>query len=103
MSYDLQYIHPIETMPEQDSSLEQQMSTTLMTEPDVVAAFKLFLNRQPLPSEDLSPLLNSKPEEFLRWMMNTPEFLSRTGTDALVLNITKRIQDFQKSNPSQTS
>ena len=84
-------------MPEQDSSPDQ-MSTTLMTKEDVVAAFKLFLNRMPLPTEDLSPLLNSQPGEFLRWIMNTPEFLNRTGTDALILNITKKIQDFQKSN-----
>jgi len=84
-------------MPEQDSSPDQ-MSTTLITKEDVVAAFKLFLNRMPLPTEDLSPLLNSQPGEFLRWIMNTPEFLNRTGTDALILNITKKIQDFQKSN-----
>ena len=98
----MQYIHPIETMPEQDSQLGQQMSTTLMTEADVAAAFKLFLNRQPLPTEDLSPLLNSKPEEFLSWIMNTPEFLSRPGTDSLIINITKRVQDFQKSNSNET-
>jgi len=89
-------------MPEQDSSPDQ-MSTTLMTKEDVVAAFKLFLNRMPLPTEDLSPLLNSQPGEFLRWIMNTPEFLNRTGTDALILNITKKIQDFQKSNAAKAS
>jgi len=77
------------------------MSTTQMTKEDVVAAFKLFLNRMPLPTEDLSPLLNSQPGEFLRWIMNTPEFLNRTGTDALILNITKKIQDFQKSNAAK--
>ena len=89
-------------MLEQDSSPDQ-MSTILITEKDVVAAFKLFLNRLPLPSEDLSPLFNSKPEEFLRWILNTPEFLNRTGTDSLILNITKKIQDFQKLNTSQAS
>ena len=74
-----------------------------MTKEDVVAAFKLFLNRMPLPTEDLSPLLNSQPGEFLRLIMNTPEFLNRTGTDALILNTTKKIQDFQKSNAAKAS
>ena len=90
------------TMPEPDSTQVDQMSTALMTERDVQAAFRLFLNRPPLPTEDLSPLLNSQPGEFLSWMMNTPEFLNRPGTDALILNMTKKIQDFQKSNTNNT-
>jgi len=86
------------TKLEPDASPVNQMSTDLMTAGDVQAAFKLFLNRPPLPTEDISPLLNSKPAEFLYWIMNTPEFLSRPGSDALILNMTKKIQDFQKSN-----
>jgi len=91
------------TMPESDATPVNQMSTDLMTISDVEAAFKLFLNRSPLPSEDLSPLLNSQPAEFLRWILNTPEFLNRPGSDALILNMTKKIQDFQKSNLNSNS
>ena len=85
-------------MLEPDTTAVNQMSTELMTAMDVQAAFKLFLNRPPHPTEDITPLLNSQPAEFLRWIMSTPEFLNRPGTDALILNMTKKIQDFQKSN-----
>ena len=79
-----------------DSEFSEQMMTTLITERDVVAAFKLFLNRLPHQAEDLTPLCNTKSDVFLRWIMDTPEFLNRVGTDALILNITKRIQDLEK-------
>jgi len=90
------------TMPETDTKPIDQMSTTLMTDSDVRSAFKLFLNRPPLPTEDISPLYNSKPAEFLYWIMNTPEFLSRPGSHALILNMTKKVQEFQKLNSVKT-
>jgi len=79
------------------------MASLTITRKDIEGAFKLFYNRLPTPADQISHLENCQPVELLAWMMSSPEFLQRTGSDALILNLTKKLQDYQNTQVAQAT
>jgi len=74
-----------------------QLSSLLITTEDITAAFKFFFNRLPSADDDISSLKNCESDYLLTWFLNSPEFLGRTGSDTLILNIASKIQDHLKT------
>lgn len=80
------------------AKMSYQMSTKLMTENDVVAAFKLFYDRAPTAQEDLNIYKGKSSKEILAIFYTAPEFLARPGVATLVLGAAKKMQDLKNKS-----
>jgi hypothetical protein len=80
------------------AEMSLQMSTKLMTENDVLAAFKLFYDRAPTAQEDLSKYKGMSSKEILAIFYTAPEFLARPGVATLILGAAKKMQDLKNKS-----
>ena len=76
---------------------ERQMGTLLMTNNDIVAAYKLFLGRAPTPQDDLGRFKGMTSRQLLEIFYSSPEFLSRSGADTLVQRAANKIEELKKA------
>jgi hypothetical protein len=80
------------------AEMSYQMSTKLMTENDILAAFKLFYDRAPTVQEDLSIYKGLSSQQILAIFYTAPEFLARPGVATLVLGAAKKMQDLKNKS-----
>jgi len=73
-----------------------QLDQIEMTREDVIAAFKIFLGRQPESEEVLKPWVGSKPQSLLVSFLRCSEFLDNPIKSQLVLVLAKKILDERK-------
>jgi len=76
---------------------ERQLSTLLMTNNDIVAAYKLFLGRAPTPQDDLGRFKGMTSRQLLEFFYSSPEFLARSGADTLVKRSANKIVELNKA------
>ena len=76
---------------------ERQLSTLLMTNNDIVAAYKLFLGRAPTPQDDLGRFKGMTSRQLLDFFYSSPEFLARSGADTLVQRAAIKVEELSKA------
>lgn len=74
----------------------------LMTRQDVIAAYKLFLNRLPESFEVIQSRVNSSAEANLIDFSLADEFIKRSDLPAIIFPIAKKIVDAQAQEKSST-
>lgn len=77
---------------------DRQLTTILMTNNDVVAAFKYFFNRAPEEKDNIKRYVGINSFQLLEVFCNSPEFLSRSGADKLILRAAKKIEDLKNNH-----
>ena len=80
------------------AEMSLQMSMKVMTDNDILAAFKLFYDRAPTEQEDLSVYKGMGSKQILEIFYTAPEFLARPGVATLVLGAAKKMQDLQNKS-----
>lgn len=80
------------------AEMSLQMSMKVMTDNDILAAFKLFYDRTPTEQEDLSVYKGMSSKQILEIFYTAPEFLARPGVATLVLGAAKKMQDLQNKS-----
>ena len=80
------------------AGMSLQMSMKVMTDNDILAAFKLFYDRAPSAQEDLSIYKGMSSKQILEIFYTAPEFLARPGVATLVLGAAKKMQDLQNKS-----
>ena len=73
-----------------------QLDQIEMTREDVIAAFKIFLGRQPESEEVLKTWIGVKPQALLVDFLRSSEFLGNPTKSQLVLVLAKKILDERK-------
>ena len=89
---------PAELTPAQLAAMKQQMASKLMTDKDVIAAFKLFYDRTPSSPEEIAKYKDMSSKQMLEIFYTSPEFLSRTGVATLILGAAKKMQDLKNKS-----
>ena len=77
------------------AGIDNQIFTKSMTHNDVVAAFKLFYDRDPKEGDALESLKGINSRDLLRYFYSSNEFLTRPGVKNLILSAANKI-DAQK-------
>jgi len=85
---------PLTSSPDK---IKEQLATLLMTENDVLAAFKFFYSREPKSKDELKPYIGMNSKQLLDSFFSSREFLSRKGANSLVLNASKKLQGENKT------
>ena len=80
------------------AAMSLQMSTKVMTDNDIAAAFKLFYDRAPTKQDDLSIYKGMSSKQILEIFYTAPEFLARPGVATLVLGAAKKMQDLKNKS-----
>jgi hypothetical protein len=80
------------------AEMRQQLASKLMTDKDVIAAFKLFYDRAPNSPEEIAKYKNMSSKQLLEIFYTSPEFLSRAGVATLVLGAAKKMQDLKSKS-----
>ena len=88
---------PPQSPPADPNELERQLSTLLMTNNDIVAAYKFFYNRIPTAQDGMSQFKGMTSKQLLEVLCSSPEFLSREGVESLIVRASKKIEELQKS------
>jgi len=86
---------PVEMTPAQLAEMRQQLASKLMTDKDVIAAFKLFYDRVPNSPEEIAKYKNMSSKQIMEIFYTSPEFLSRAGVASLVLGAAKKMRDLK--------
>jgi hypothetical protein len=89
---------PLEMTTAQLAEMRQQLASKLMTDKDVIAAFKLFYDRAPNSPEEIAKYKNMSSKQILEIFYSSPEFLSRAGVATLVLGAAKKMQDLKSKS-----
>jgi hypothetical protein len=76
---------------------DQQMRTMSMTHNDILAAFKLFFDREPTTKDNLAGLKGLSSRDLLNAFYSSKEFVTRPGVKTLILSAAKKIQERKKS------
>ena len=86
------------------ASIPEAVTSTplLMTRQDVIAAYKLFLNRLPESFEVIQSRVNSSAEANLIDFSLADEFIKRPDLPAIIFPIAKKIVDAQAQEKSST-
>jgi len=83
-----------QTLPDESLiSKVGQMDTALLTDQDINAAFKIFLNRPENINDSVEQWVGSNPDKLLSDFFEMPEFVERPGIKKLIILLAKRIQD----------
>jgi hypothetical protein len=86
---------PAEMTPAQLAEMRQQLASKLMTDKDVIAAFKLFYDRVPNSLEEIAKYKNMSSKQIVEIFYTSPEFLSRAGVASLILGAAKKMRDLK--------
>jgi len=89
---------PLEMTTAQLAEMRQQLASKLMTDKDVIAAFKLFYDRAPNSPEEIAKYKNMSSKQIVEIFYTSPEFLSRAGVATLVLGAAKKMQDLKSKS-----
>ena len=89
---------PLEMTTAQLAEMRQQLASKLMTDKDVIAAFKLFYDRAPNSPEEIAKYKNMSSKQIVEIFYISPEFLSRAGVATLVLGAAKKMQDLKSKS-----
>jgi hypothetical protein len=79
-----------------------------MTSEDVIGAYRILFERDPISSDPIQELIGSTPDQLLAYLMLRPEFRSRPGIAQLIIKTAQSIQSQTKAtqdnptNPSPT-
>jgi hypothetical protein len=75
----------------------EQMETNLMTQEDIIAAYKIFLRRRPENMDGVTPRVGLTADRILFDYLMSDEFTGRPEVAQLVFNCAKKILDAKKA------
>jgi hypothetical protein len=79
-------------------SLADQWQKNLVTEADVVAAYKIFLGRLPEARQVIESRIGIAPDQLLISFITAPEFRARKKFNPIILALAKEIIDQSKQS-----
>ena len=79
----------------------KQMESMLMSQEDIIAAYKIFLKRHPETMEVIKPRVGLTGDRVLVDFLSSSEFTSRPEVVNLIFALAKKLLDEQKSKTAQ--
>ena len=83
------------------AELPKQMESMLMSQEDIIAAYKIFLKRHPETMEVIKPRVGLTGDRVLVDFLSSSEFTSRPEVVNLIFAIAKKLLDEQKARATQ--
>ena len=79
----------------------KQMESMLMSQEDIIAAYKIFLKRHPETMEVIKPRVGLTGDRVLMDFLSSSEFTSRPEVVNLIFALAKKLLDEQKAKTAQ--
>ena len=83
------------------AELPKQMESMLMSQEDIIAAYKIFLKRHPETMEVIKPRVGLTGDRVLVDFLSSSEFTSRPEVVNLIFALAKKLLDEQKAKATQ--